>query len=39
MPLTLEFNIGKREAGAALDVVVFHLDGNLSDAELDALFV
>jgi len=35
---TLEFSIGKRESSADLDAFVFHLDGNLSDAELDALF-
>ena len=33
----LEFNIGKREAGAELDAFVFHLDNGLSDSELDAL--
>jgi len=35
---TLEFSIGKREAGAELNVVVFHLNGNLSSSQLDALF-
>ena len=35
---TLDFSIGKREAGADFNAFVFHLDGNLSDAELDALF-
>jgi len=35
---TLQFNVGKRESGAQLDAIVFHLDANLSDAELDALF-
>jgi hypothetical protein len=34
----LEFRIGKREQGSEVDVIVFHLDGDLSDAELDALF-
>ena len=35
---TLEFRIGKREADAQIDVIVFHLDGGLSDSELDAIF-
>jgi len=35
---TLEFSIGKRESGAELNVVVFHLNGNLSPSQLDALF-
>ena len=34
----LEFSIGKRERGLELDAIVFHLDNNLSDSELDALF-
>lgn len=33
-----EFQIGKRERGAEFDAFVFHQDGNLSDAELNALF-
>ena len=35
---SLEFSIGKRERGADFNAFVFHLDGNLSEAELDALF-
>jgi poly(beta-D-mannuronate) lyase len=35
----LDFRIGKREADAELDAFVFHLDAELTDAELDALFV
>lgn len=35
----LEFSIGRRESGFELDAIVFHLDSNLSDTELDALFV
>ena len=35
---SVDFNLGKREALATLDVIVFHLDSNLSDAELDAFF-
>ena len=35
---TLEFSISKRERDAELDVIVFHLDGDLTDAELDMLF-
>jgi hypothetical protein len=35
---TLDFRIGKREADAELDAFVFHLNANLTDAELNALF-
>ena len=35
---SVEFSIGKREAGAELNAIVLHLDSGLSDAELDALF-
>ena len=34
----VEFRIGKRERDAELDAFVFHLDGNLTESELDALF-
>jgi hypothetical protein len=35
---SLDFRIGKREADAELDAFVFHLNANLTDAELNALF-
>ena len=35
----LEFRLGKREQLANLDAFVFHTDGSLSPAQLDAIFV
>ena len=35
---TLEFQISRRESDAQIDVIVFHLDGGLSDSQLDAIF-